>query len=412
MWVLPAILLLAAASADVSVKSLDNSTQSGRLVSLDSQQVVIETDGERKTLLLEELIGLNMTSAPAASTETPSAWVQLDDGSLLMAQNYAVAGGTVRSQLLGGGQFEAKSTAVRWVRLKQQTEEQAAEWAKVIKADVGGDLIVIRKNERIDYLEGVVGDITADVVNFRLDSEWVPVRRERVEGVVYFNANRIAPPASAGVVHDAAGSHLNAVDLALADDGLTITIANGVKLVRPLDTIRQIDFSAGKIQYLSELEPRLIEWTPFFSPVADDPQLAALYQPRMNLPISNDTIRGDEALLQLRKTNDDGVPEIHTYTKGIALHSRTRITWQLPDSFSSLKALAGIDARYRNLGDVELVIEGDGKELFRADISGRDEPLPLDIDLTGVRRLTILVDFGKNLDIGDHLNLCNARVVK
>ncbi|MEX1224643.1 MAG: hypothetical protein WEA31_08865, partial [Pirellulales bacterium] len=113
MWVLPAILLLAVAPADVSVKSLDNSTQSGRLVSLDSQQVVIETDGERKTLLLEELIGLNMTSAPAASTETPAAWVQLDDGSLLTAEDYTVAGGTVRSQLLGGGQLEAKSAAVR-----------------------------------------------------------------------------------------------------------------------------------------------------------------------------------------------------------------------------------------------------------------------------------------------------------
>lgn len=412
MWVLPAILFVAVAQADVSVKLLDNSIQTGRLVELTTAEVVIETDGERKTLLLEELIGLNPVEAPAAAAGSPAAWIQLNDGSLLTATGFATASGKVQAPLLGGGQLEAKTSAVHWARFKPQNEQQAADWAKIIAADAAADLIVIRKDERIDYLEGIVEDITDEVVNFRLDGELVPVRREKVEGVVYFHANRGPAPAPAGVVHDTAGSHLNAAQLALTDGGFQITTASGVQLTRPMAAIRQIDFSAGKIQYLSEIEPRSIEWTPFFSPAGDDPQLTALYRPRMNLPLSNDTARGDEALLQLRMTNADGVPEIHTYSKGIAMHSRTRITWQLPDSFSSLKAVAGIDARYRNLGDVELVVEGDGKELFRAHVSGREEPLLLDIDLTGVRRLTILADFGKNLDVGDHLNLCNARVVK
>jgi hypothetical protein len=33
--------------------------------------------------------------------------------------------------------------------------------------------------------------------------------------------------------------------------------------------------------------------------------------------------------------------------------------------------------------------------------------------MRGVRRLTILVDFGEDgSDLGDHLNLCNARLTK
>ena len=39
-------------------------------------------------------------------------------------------------------------------------------------------------------------------------------------------------------------------------------------------------------------------------------------------------------------------------------------------------------------------------------------PITINIDITGVRRLSILVDFGQQLDIADHLHLCNARITK
>ena len=49
---------------------------------------------------------------------------------------------------------------------------------------------------------------------------------------------------------------------------------------------------------------------------------------------------------------------------------------------------------------------------YRQAISGKDDARSIELDLTGVKRLTILVDFGEQLDIGDHLLLCNARLTK
>ena len=72
----------------------------------------------------------------------------------------------------------------------------------------------------------------------------------------------------------------------------------------------------------------------------------------------------------------------------------------------------GIDDRVGNLGSVELMIRGDNRELYSGKIAGKDEPIEIDADLAGVRRLTILVDFGDDLDVADHLNLCEARIVK
>ena len=45
-------------------------------------------------------------------------------------------------------------------------------------------------------------------------------------------------------------------------------------------------------------------------------------------------------------------------------------------------------------------------------MTGNDAPLPIEVDIAGVKRLKIVVDYGQNLDTGDWLNLCDARIVK
>ena len=45
-------------------------------------------------------------------------------------------------------------------------------------------------------------------------------------------------------------------------------------------------------------------------------------------------------------------------------------------------------------------------------VTGLEPARRIEVDLTGVRRLTILVDFGDFGDVGDHLDLCDARLVK
>jgi len=44
---------------------------------------------------------------------------------------------------------------------------------------------------------------------------------------------------------------------------------------------------------------------------------------------------------------------------------------------------------------VLLVIRGDGRELLRQTISGQQPPVPLDLNIEGIRRLEILVDLGR-----------------
>lgn len=64
-------------------------------------------------------------------------------------------------------------------------------------------------------------------------------------------------------------------------------------------------------------------------------------------------------------------------------------------------------------GNVKLVVLGDQRELFSREIRGTDAPVEIDVDMTGVRRLRILVDFGDDRsDAGDHLILGDAHLTK
>ena len=72
----------------------------------------------------------------------------------------------------------------------------------------------------------------------------------------------------------------------------------------------------------------------------------------------------------------------------------------------------GIDRSIVKYGNVHVIIRADGKVIFEGDCSLGDEPRPLDLDVSQVRDLEIFVDFGKDLDFGDHLDLADARVIR
>jgi hypothetical protein len=76
--------------------------------------------------------------------------------------------------------------------------------------------------------------------------------------------------------------------------------------------------------------------------------------------------------------------------------------------------VAGVDDSIVSPGRFDLVIQGDGKELVRQAFTsdGKRQPLPIELDVKGVRRLTIVLDPADGQDIGDQLDLCEARFTK
>jgi len=99
--------------------------------------------------------------------------------------------------------------------------------------------------------------------------------------------------------------------------------------------------------------------------------------------------------------------------KGLTIHSKATLTWSLGKAFSRFQASVGISDAVGAEGDCDVVVSGDGRELWRrSGIRGGQAPISLHLDVDGIGTLAILVDTGARYDIGDHLVLADACLVR
>jgi hypothetical protein len=413
MWIVLATSLLLAAPED-RITTLAGEELSGQLVAITADHVTVNFAGAEKRFASGDLLSLQPIAPTKVENKAqPLVWIELIDGSQLLAASYTVAAGNARASLVGGESVEIPTRSIRAVRLKEhdsdvaRTSQLPRQWQEALATKSAGDVIVIRKltpadapadkqTAALDQLEGVLGEITADKVNFTFDGNSIPVDRAKVEGVVYFHPSGRELPDPLCRLDDDAGSKWNLKSLSLAGEELEAVSVSGVKIKLPISRLAALDYSAGKIVYLSDLEPQTAEWTNLFGQTPASKGLARLYAPRRDKSFDGGPITAGD----------------RSFSKGLALRSRTLVEYRLDAKFNKLLALAAIDPKTTG-GDVRLVISLDGKPLGEHKVTGRDAgPTSIEHDIRGGRKLSILVDFGEGLDIADRLHLANARVTK
>ena len=394
MWTLLLVTVLAAAPPEVEVQIFGGDAIRGSIVELNDEKVTLQTAAGQVSLEIDKLAAISPKgNGPAA--QQPAVWVELVDGSLLVGQQYAVKDGQARLTT-PEGTLELPTRDVLSVRLQAQTEATAPQWTRITEGNIDADLIVIRGDRSLDYHKGVLHDVAEQTVEFALEDEVLPVKRSKVYGLIYRHPEGRQLPEARCRLTDVAGSQWLVRSIVLEKDKLRWTTPAGLTASRLLASVARIDFSEGKIVFLSDLKPESVTWTPFFGAGQTLPALAEFYAPRQ------DRALGPKPLKLGGKQ----------YAKGLALHSRTEMVFRLPRRFRRFVATVGIDDGVRPRGNVRLVIRGDDRVLLEKTIAGTDPPQPVDLDLSGVRRLAILVDFGEDLDVADHLDLCEARVIK
>ncbi len=393
---LAALLLLAEPVPTWKAATLDGQAVVGIVTALTNDTLTLQTEAGVVKVPLNQLLGVlpGGTTAPEipANEQKPVVWIEFTDGTRLPAVSYTSVKGKTQITTVTGGELspDLKSIAtVRWIESYDPAFNFGYE-------GVAADQLGVKKKAGLDFLEGIIGDVTAETVNFTLDGDSLPVNRSKIDSLVYVQRGDAELPTPLCVLDDQTGGQYHVKEFKLDEGQLTLLTLGGLTLVRPLDQIRKFDFSAGKLQYLSDMKPESVTVTPFVELPKQFPALQQYFAPRFD--------QGrDDPMLRL-----DG----KTYAKGVSLHSRTELVYRVPSKSRKFLALAGIDDSVGSEGHVAFKISGDGKELYIGNFSGLDKAVPLEIDITGVRKMTILVDYGQDLDIGDYFDLADARIVK
>jgi hypothetical protein len=377
---------------DQSITLPDGQPIPGRLEALRGGKLTWQTAGGVREFELSRLMLVRLRPAGGSSVAPGHLHLLLAGDFALSVQSVQVENGklTARSDLLGD--VEIDLSAVRQIVLPgpDQTAVGAVEAAAQLNLPPVGKsdrLLALDRNNQLQPFEGVLQGIAGGKVAFRLGTEDRTIDQDRVLLV------QLAALEGSG---SAKGGLLLADASQLPYDELTLTqravaVAGPVRLARPvpLEAIGEIRPRSEGLVYVSDLKPAAVESSGLFG---------------QGWPWRAD--RGTTG----KPLTLGGV----TYGRGLGLHSRTALTYDIAGKYAAMVGLAGIDDNAGRSGDAVLLVRGDGKELLGSlRLRAGQPPQPLRVDVRGVRQLTILVDYGPDeLDAGDHVSLAQLRLVE
>ncbi|MEQ8785749.1 MAG: NPCBM/NEW2 domain-containing protein [Pirellulaceae bacterium] len=214
-----------------------------------------------------------------------------------------------------------------------------------------------------------------------------------------FNPALISPPRVVGM-HARLGLDDGSLLLITAIDPgplTSITLPHGVRLSTDAESLwEEVVFvrpATPRVVYLSDLRPIGYKHIPFLA---------------LDWPYHEDrnTLGG-----KLRVGRN-------LYSKGLGMHSASRLAYELRGDFQRFETELALDAEAGRRGSVVARIfldRGDGA--WRAGyespvLRGGEAPISVSLDVRGVQRLAILVEFADRGDECDYLDLLNARLLR
>lgn len=419
--VLPMLILqlitLLLTTIDVQVDLLDGDSVTGSLTSMTTDELTLQKDGQSTTVDLQDVVTVySQGLTPELPAESPGRIV-LMDGSDIVGSLESLTATEVIVQSSLPEQFRIPRPAVRTIQLSATNPDWAAEWREFTQRTNEDDLLILIKRDGsgLDFYGGVISATEADKLNFVLDGDTVPVPLDRIYGLVFATTQSDTNGTIAVRLSD--GSGIVARRLRLDGELLEVQTAWKQTLTIPLSLLDSLDFSRGRFHYLSDLDPVKETY------MGIHPKGSLLEE-----LLKADDVLGEQAL-KLWKLHRDRIPmgpygplpltlRGKVYEKGVWLFPRCRIDYALDGQYSAFQTLAGVDdevafncSRPDDPSKVQLTILTDGDEVWQKLIEAPADPVSIDLDVSGVRTLSILVDFGDDDSACDFLDLADARLL-
>ncbi|NOY43067.1 MAG: hypothetical protein GXP26_14685 [Planctomycetes bacterium] len=235
-------------------------------------------------------------------------------------------------------------------------------------------------------------------VSFKIREATTSFAADRVAGVA-FKKSTVPTPERGLAIGLSDGSYLMTTALQLTKGGYKIKLASGIHLTgtNPNDIIHLQ--ALGKPTYLSDLEAAEYSHRPYLD-------IPWPYQPDRNLQGGPLRVGGK------------------IYNKGIAMHSESRLTFDLPRAKVTGKtefkhkrfvAQAAIDDLAENGGSVvfRVLLRSDAgwQTAFSSPVlRGGDQPLAVTVELKNAKQIALVANYADRGDERDHANWLDARL--
>lgn len=376
--------------------TLDNKKAVGDIAGFTAEGVVFKTPTGDETYEYTKIDAITVSANPLDPT---GKWIEVEliDGTQFRCSDFRIKNKTAVLTLLsklGAGQvveFPAKQVLymIRDVsdpKLNQAFRNHLSKRGK-------RDMWIVNKPETLDAVPGTFGDgdDKGDIITFETESGLKnPIQFTSLYGAIFSPPTDIQVGQTVCRVMDVNKNMLNAKSIKLTDKkSVEIETTTGVKIeYANMASISKFDFSAGAMRFLSALNPIKVDIT------SADGLPPEIYRRDRSLDNQEIKIKGKP------------------YNRGLAIHSRTVLTYDLGGQYKIFQAMAGTDDCVEGENVVTLTVSSElnAKPLFQQVFKKGEEPKLLNLNVLNVKQLTIVVE-SANL-VGGQLDLADAKVLK
>jgi hypothetical protein len=263
---------------------------------------------------------------------------------------------------------------------------------KLPESSLDEDLFIIDVDGQPQTLLGLLEATEEDTIIFSFEGETRELPIDRIQYVGM---------ATAGLIQSNFGSLVSLTDdsrifgqpIRWDHETLRLDLAGLSELDLPASMIKSIQIQNDRTGFLSDIDPQSAVVTGLLLPAR---------------PWRRDlTVEGRPLTLQATGATS----KTQTFEKGLGIPSDGRLTFPAT-SFDRFLSTACLDPAKRGAGDCVIEILLDGESVFQQRLH-RDSPVAeIDVELGNATQLTLHVKAGEKLDLADHVNWCDARLVK
>jgi hypothetical protein len=347
---------------------------------------VLTADGLPTGTSLDDLQLIQLVAGPVPPPlEKPAVVVELAGGGTVNAKQVTLADDQCTITWASGDPLKVPIDAIRAIRLQPAVESD--EFNKSLAAPAADfDRIFVKVEGKIDSLTGLVNKLTETEIALELDGQIRNLPRDRVVGIVVaLAAPEARLPRCTFYLRD--GSLLGGDLVSLAGNKAQVQIGGNSQIAVPWDAVHRVVVRSSRVLYLSDLKPTAVK----------QETIVTLVRPWQR----DRSITGKPLTIGTRP-----------FEKGIGLQSHSELTFDAPDEFDVLTATIGIDADAAGKGDCQFEVLIDGQRLFSERVRGSDPPRDIQIPITRAKQITLVVLPGADLDLADHADWADVRLLK
>jgi len=397
------LVLVMASARGAELTTIKGDVVKGDVVSVSDKEVVLLQDGKRINQPLADVLKIDLREAGKLPPGTPYSRIELTDGTILNCSKVSIKGKATALTTLAGATVEVPLSTLSNVLLKAQVDANRKDWTARVRAKRGKDVMVLFDGGKAANIDCTLGEGTkdGDGIEYAIKVGEIVKSGERkftdLHGLIFKSALPAGAPAVVCKLLDAFEDVVMVSSVGLKDGNVDVTTPAGARITYKAEQVTRLDYSKGKLDYLSDLDP---------------------VSTKSSSPL--DEVGNEQR--HIYKDSNVGNPDLgdislgtKTYKKGLTLRPQVELVYDLKGEYNEFSARVGIDDKVPIAeGPVELIIDGDGRVLKTIKFSDKDARKFEDVklNLKNVQRLRIEVKSAGRIDNIKHMALGDAKVSK